>query len=65
MLDFTSSLMGGNGSSIVSFHDQISIKNDYLHEVDLLAQFTGEGAEFVDLDTGVAAAFMTNGGCLA
>lgn len=65
ILDFTSSLMGGNGSSIVSFHDQISIKNDYLHEADLLAQLTGEAAEFVDLDTGVAAAFMANGGCLA
>ncbi|KAM7346705.1 activating transcription factor 3 [Cochliomyia hominivorax] len=65
ILDFTSSLMGSNGSSIVPFHDQISIKNDYLHEADLLAQLTGEAAEFVDLDTGVAAAFMANGGCLA
>lgn len=65
ILDFTSSLMGGNGSGIVSFHDQISIKNDYLHDADLLAQLTGEAAEFVDLDTGVAAAFMANGGCLA
>lgn len=65
ILDFTSSIMGGNSSGIVSFHDQISIKNDYLHEADLLAQLTGEAAEFVDLDTGVAAAFMANGGCLA
>lgn len=65
ILDFTSSLIGGNGSGIPSFHDQISIKNDYLHEADLLAQLTGEAAEFVDLDTGVAAAFMANGGCLA
>ncbi|XP_013101039.1 activating transcription factor 3 [Stomoxys calcitrans] len=65
LLDFTTTLMGGNGSGIVSFHDQISIKNDYLHEADLLAQLTGEAADFVDLDTGVAAAFMANGGCLA
>ncbi|XP_075154818.1 activating transcription factor 3-like [Haematobia irritans] len=65
LLDFSNTLMGGNGSSIVSFHDPISIKNDYLHEVELLAQLTGEAADFVDLDTGVAAAFMANGGCLA
>ncbi|XP_061393425.1 activating transcription factor 3 [Musca vetustissima] len=67
LLDFTSSLMGGNGSgsSIVPFHEQISIKNDYLNDADLLAHLTGDAAEFVDLDTGVAAAFMANGGCLA
>lgn len=59
LIDFTSSLMGGgNGTGIVTFHDPISIKNDYLHEEELLAQF-------VDLDTGVAASFMANGGCLA
>ncbi|KAI9590732.1 activating transcription factor 3 isoform X1 [Glossina fuscipes] len=65
LLDFTSALMGSNATGVVSFHDQISIKNDYLQEADLLAQLTGEAAEFVDLDSGVAAAFMTNGGCLA
>lgn len=65
LLDFTNSLMGGNGSGIVSFHDPISMKNDYLNDADLLAHLTGDAAEFVDLDTGVAAAFMTNGGCLA
>ncbi|XP_073835551.1 activating transcription factor 3 [Musca autumnalis] len=66
LLDFTTTLMGGNGSSsIVPFHEQISIKNDYLNDAELLAHLTGDAAEFVDLDTGVAAAFMANGGCLA
>ncbi|XP_017484278.1 PREDICTED: activating transcription factor 3-like [Rhagoletis zephyria] len=64
LLDFNTSLIG-NGSGIVPFHDQISIKNDYLHDADLLAQFTADGADFVDLDSSVAATFMTNNGCLA
>ncbi|XP_036228506.1 activating transcription factor 3 [Bactrocera oleae] len=64
LMDFNTSLVGGS-SGIVPFHDQISIKNDYLHDADLLAQLTGDGAEFVDLDSSVAATFMTNNGCLA
>lgn len=52
--------MGGS----IPLHEQISIKNDFLNDADLLGQFADAG-EFVDLDTGVAAAFMTNGGCLA
>lgn len=64
LLDFNTSLIGGS-SGIVPFHDQISIKNDYLHDADLLAQFTGDGADFVDLDSSVAATFMANNGCLA
>lgn len=63
ILDFTPSLMGVNG--LISLNDQISNKNDYLHDADFLAQLTGDAAEFVDLDSGVAAAFMANGGCLA
>uniref|UniRef100_W8B9S1 Transforming protein v-Fos/v-Fox n=1 Tax=Ceratitis capitata TaxID=7213 RepID=W8B9S1_CERCA len=68
LLDFNSSLIGVGGvggGGIVPFHDQISIKNDYLHDADLLAQLAGDGAEFVDLDSSVAATFMTNNGCLA
>lgn len=62
--------MGGT-TTIVPFHDHISIKNDLLsvQEADFLSHLTGDTTDpdFVDLDTGVAAAFsqITNGGCLA
>ncbi|XP_055907992.1 activating transcription factor 3 [Eupeodes corollae] len=62
--------MGGT-TTIVPFHDHISIKNDLLsvQEADFLSHLTGDptDSDYVDLDTGVAAAFsqMTNGGCLA
>lgn len=61
----------GCTTTIVPFHDHISIKNDLLsvQEADFLSHLTGDTTdpEFVDLDTGVAAAFsqMANGGCLA
>lgn len=63
LLDFHSM---SNSHSIAPFHDQLSIKNDYLHDSDLLAlTLSGDAGEFVDLDTGVAASFLANGGCLA
>ncbi|XP_067635371.1 activating transcription factor 3 [Eurosta solidaginis] len=64
LLDFNTSLLS-SGVGITPFHDQISIKNDYIHDTDLLSQLTGDGADFVDLDSSVAASFMTNNGCLA
>lgn len=61
----------GAATTIVPFHDHISIKNDLLSVQDadcFLSHLTGDTTDpdFVDLDTGVAAfSQMTNGGCLA
>ncbi|XP_060661855.1 activating transcription factor 3 [Drosophila nasuta] len=78
LLDFHNGLphtgigaIGGVGGGIIGGimtpcyeEDQLLLMKNSCYTNDLLSHLTDDAADFVDLDTG-AAAFITNGGCLA